>query len=451
MGRLPERGWKPLLLPSGLSSGQLPAAWLRHKGSEMTSSGTATASTRSLRILVATPELPYPPHASGNRVILYNLLERLHGRHRFDLISYATEEEKANLGPLADWCGEITLLPIKLPDWFRRERPFADRLLRHAHYGEAMVSAVREALSRNRYDAAHVHTAALSPLGDMANGTPAILYAIDGSFLALRNKVCSAPLRLARHPVGFGRSVLRVANSLRCFGKFDRVIYVGETDARLDAPFFGRCKAGVIPNGVDTGFYKPANETPQGFRMVFTGVMDYGPNVNAVAWFAREVMPLVRERIPDAAFDIVGMCPSAEVRDLAHLPGVAVTGEVPDVRPYLWASRVFVCPLLSARGLQNKVLQAMSAGLPVVGSPSSFRGLNRIPPPGGIAAQTPDAFADALFRIHADPVKGREMGCQGRRFVEKRFSWEEACRKYEAHCLSIVHAKARQRFRGKQR
>jgi sugar transferase (PEP-CTERM/EpsH1 system associated) len=132
----------------------------------------------------------------------------------------------------------------------------------------------------------------------------------------------------------------------------------------------------VLPNGVDLESLRPVSPPVTGQRVVFCGVMDYQPNEDGVRWFVRDVWPRVRASCPSATFTIVGSNPTAAIRNLASPPkGIDVTGRVDDVKPHLWNAAVSVAPLQVARGIQNKVLEAVAAGLPTVVTPSVFEGL----------------------------------------------------------------------------
>ncbi len=136
----------------------------------------------------------------------------------------------------------------------------------------------------------------------------------------------------------------------------------------------------VRPNGVDTDYFDPAQSWPSPFpagalSIAFTGAMDYYANVDGVTWFADVVLPAVRAQFPQALFSIVGSNPTAEVRALARRPGVSVTGRVPDIRPYLSHADVVVVPLRLARGVQNKVLEAMAMGKRIVATPNALQGI----------------------------------------------------------------------------
>jgi sugar transferase (PEP-CTERM/EpsH1 system associated) len=179
----------------------------------------------------------------------------------------------------------------------------------------------------------------------------------------------------------------------------------------------------ALQNGVDLEFYDPAVSLPavdaSGPLIVFTGQMDYAPNVDAVAWFARDVLPLIR----GGRFAIVGRKPTEAVRALAG-DRVIVTGAVPDVRSWLAAADVVVAPLRIARGIQNKVLEAMAMARPVVASPAAFEGIEAEPGRDLIVADTAEAQAAAVAGLLADPARAATIGKGARRRMEEAYRWE---------------------------
>ena len=152
--------------------------------------------------------------------------------------------------------------------------------------------------------------------------------------------------------------------------------------------------------------------------------MDYPPNIDAAAFFAREVLPMVRGRQADARFAIVGRAPTAEVLQLANLPGVTVTGEVPDTRPWLSSARVVVAPLRIARGIQNKVLEAMASAKAVVASPEAAEGIDACNGKELLIAGTAAAQADAVVSLLRDSVRRQRMEMAARAAMEARYSWD---------------------------
>ncbi|HST37142.1 MAG TPA: TIGR03087 family PEP-CTERM/XrtA system glycosyltransferase [Allosphingosinicella sp.] len=212
----------------------------------------------------------------------------------------------------------------------------------------------------------------------------------------------------------------------------DLSLFVTEAETALFRAQAGAIDADVRPlsNGIDLAYYDPKagfarlDPPPAGPLLVFTGQMSYRPNVEGVTAFADKVMPLVRRALPEAGFAIVGRDPAAEVQALADRPGIVVTGEVPDVRPWLAAAAVVVAPLAIARGVQNKVLEAMAMARPVVASPGAFCGIDAEPGRDLIVAGDDGEQAEAILALIADPKRAAAMGKAGRRRMVEAYSWD---------------------------
>ena len=180
----------------------------------------------------------------------------------------------------------------------------------------------------------------------------------------------------------------------------------------------------VVPNGVDIEYFHE-NETEQEVpgRIIFTGAMDYYPNVNAVLFFAQQCWPLIRDNLPNATWQIVGRNPLPEVWKLAELPGITVTGSVPDVRPYLASAEVAIAPLLIAGGTRLKILEALAMRKAVVSTSIGCEGLAVIPGEHLVVADQPEAFAKAVIMLLNNPEKRKSLGNAGRTLVEAEYSW----------------------------
>jgi sugar transferase (PEP-CTERM/EpsH1 system associated) len=221
--------------------------------------------------------------------------------------------------------------------------------------------------------------------------------------------------------------------------------------AQNEADVFRRSIAGVsaraIPNGVDLDYFRrPAGDAgPGGSALVFVGMMDYFPNIDAVVYFAEEIFPKILAENPAAVFRIVGRNPTKRVRDLAHRSHVEVTGAVADVRPYLTDAAVSVAPFRIARGLQNKVLEAMAMQVPVVGTKTAFQGIEAAPEDGIRVEEDPAAFARAVLDFLRDRGTREEAGRRGRRFVEQHHRWQDHGAALEALLSEVVARHARPR------
>jgi glycosyltransferase involved in cell wall biosynthesis len=190
----------------------------------------------------------------------------------------------------------------------------------------------------------------------------------------------------------------------------------------------------TIPNGVDLEYFSPgraAGELLHRSRLIFTGNMSYKPNIDAVQHFVRDVLPLVRRSLPEVELHIVGMDPTPAVRRLADGARVVVTGRVDDVRPHFDAATVAVAPLRIARGLQNKVLEAMAMRVPVVASPGAFQGISAVADEDLLVAGEPEGFARAVLSLLQDPARRERYAAAGRACVQRNHSWDESLQRLE--------------------
>lgn len=183
----------------------------------------------------------------------------------------------------------------------------------------------------------------------------------------------------------------------------------------------------TIPNGVDTSLYVPSEEVcakPHAeLALVFTGKMDFRPNVDAMLWFSDEILPRIRAEIPRAHLVIVGQKPAPRIAALAARAGVQVTGAVPDVRPFIADAAVYVMPLRMGSGTRLKALEAMAMGKAIVSTARGVEGIALTPEREAIVADTPDDFARAVVALLRDPERRRALGRAARTLAETRYDW----------------------------
>jgi sugar transferase (PEP-CTERM/EpsH1 system associated) len=183
----------------------------------------------------------------------------------------------------------------------------------------------------------------------------------------------------------------------------------------------------VIPNGVDGNFFQPA-KMGGGVKpnIVFLGRMDYFPNIDGVLWFVREVYPSIRRAMPSAELQIVGADPSKEILRLRSIEGVTVTGFVKDVRPYLTEAAVAIAPLRIARGTQNKILECMAAGIPVVSTPQAAKGIQAVAGEHIVVADGAEETSRSVLELLNDPARRIKLATAARAQVERAHSWPES-------------------------
>lgn len=227
--------------------------------------------------------------------------------------------------------------------------------------------------------------------------------------------------------------------------RFDHVVAVSPQDAEIFMRDFALPGVSHVPTGVDTDFFRPSGENVRNPReLVFTGSMDWMPNADAIHWFAQEILPRIRTRIPDVSLTVVGRNPPASVRELSDTGvGVTVTGSVPDVRPYLERAAVFVVPIRIGGGTRLKIFEAMGMELPVVSTTVGAEGLPVRPGVDILIADEPQAFADAVVGLLEVPARGACIGQAAAAAVRAEFGWDAVAVRFAEICERVLEGDTR--------
>ncbi|MBB5346992.1 TIGR03087 family PEP-CTERM/XrtA system glycosyltransferase [Desulfoprunum benzoelyticum] len=214
----------------------------------------------------------------------------------------------------------------------------------------------------------------------------------------------------------------------RIVAAFDRTFVVSEEEKAVLVKYGPVDKVEALSNGVDLDYFFPApvsaTDPAPPARLIFSGAMDYWPNSEGAVWFAREVFPVVKQAVPDAVFCIAGRNPTEAVLALKNIPAVEVTGTIPDMRTHLAGATLCVVPLTIARGIQNKVLEGMAMGKPVVATSGAATGLKAVIGEDLVVADGAAAMARAVVDLLRDPVRQRAIGQNARAYVERAHSWD---------------------------
>jgi len=381
-------------------------------------------------ILFLAHRSPFPPDR-GDRIRSWNVLKALSRIAPVHLVAFGDEDPEV-YGALLDVCATARLLPHRqskagaMARALLSGRPASVEMFAD----EAFAREVAEVMAREDISTVYAFS------GQMAQYVPKDLG--DARFLMDFVDVDSEKF------AGYARSqglVSSLANGfeakrLRAFeasvaARADLCLFVSEAEAKLFRRVIGDQARAIaaLENGVDLDHFNPARglsevDAGQGPLIVFTGQMDYPPNIDAVVSFATEVLPIIREREGNARFAIVGRAPTTRVTALAQLPGVLVTGEVPDTRPWLLAAAAVVAPLRIARGVQNKVLEAMAMAKPVIASPEAAEGIEACHGQDLLVASSAAAQADAVLSVLHNQERRLAIGRAARAAVQARYSWE---------------------------
>ena len=383
----------------------------------------------SLRILYLVHRVPYPPNR-GDRIRSYHLLKFLAARGTVDLATLADEPvSAADRQRLAELCRQVAIVPLSGGRWLRAAAALGGgKSATEGLFHSAPLRAIVQQWSReNRYDAVVVFCSSMFPYALLPELGEARLLVdlVDVDSQKWFDYADAAGFPRNRLYAWEGRRVRRL--ECQIVDRADAVMLTSPQEAELLRSFKPTDHAYGVSNGVDLDYYFPGAATDAAARVlcVFVGVLDYRANVDGLRWFCSEVWPEVRRQIPDAMFNIVGRRPEAQVTALAKIAGVQVIGEVPDVRPYVAGAEISIAPLRVARGIQNKVLEAMAMGRAVVASPQALEGITHDPGVHAVAARTPDDWVAAIVRLHGDATDRQRLGMAARAMVERCYTWEK--------------------------
>jgi sugar transferase (PEP-CTERM/EpsH1 system associated) len=220
--------------------------------------------------------------------------------------------------------------------------------------------------------------------------------------------------------------------------RFDLSTCTTEAELETLRSFDSARQTDWFPNGVDADFFSPTEDPYDPNQICFIGRMDYYPNQQAMLNFCRNVLPIIHARRPATKLTIVGAEPSDEIRRLAATPGVAVTGTVPDVRDYVRGSALTVAPLSIARGTQNKILESMAMGVPVICSKNAAGGVDAVPGQHFLVAESPEQYAESIIRLLESLDDRHELSIAARQRVLSSHSWVASMGKLDSIISAVV-------------
>jgi len=380
-------------------------------------------------LLLLIHRIPYPPN-KGDKIRSYNLLKHLARDYRVHLATFVDDAD--------DWQHVPTVEAMCASSHFAALNPMLARvrslgaLLKNRslsldYYQDAGLQRwVDQTVAAHAIKRVLVFSSAMAQYADNYPDARRVIDFCDvdsDKWRQYADKKSWPMSWLYRHEA---RQLLRYERQVA--SQYDASLFVSGPEADLFRQLAPESTAriGHFSNGVDTDYFSPEHAlatpyAPGERALVFTGAMDYWPNVDAVQWFCDEVFPLLRRQDPALRFYIVGSRPAPQVQALGQAAGVTVTGTVPDVRPYIRHARVAVAPLRIARGIQNKVLEAMAMATPVVVSPQALEGIAAEPGRDLLLAADAQGFADAVTQLLA---RGDDtMGLAARARVEHHYSW----------------------------
>ncbi len=398
-------------------------------------------------LLYLVHRLPYPPN-KGDKVRSFNLLKTLTEKHRVFVGTFVDDDDDLrHIDTLRGYCEGLQVEP--LPPRRSRLGSLAGLLsgeaLTEVYYRNARLAEwVARTVKQEHIEAIVVFSSSMAQYG-LAH--PELPLLVD--FVDVDSAKWAEYAHQRRWPLSWlyareGRQLLSCERRVAAHARHS--FFATQKEAELFRTLAPESSARVegVDNGVDAQYFSPdlARSSPyvQGeIPLVFTGAMDYWPNVDAVTWFAQQVLPALRKRRPALRFHIVGRSPTAAVRALAS-ESVVVSGTVPDVRPYLQHAAVVVAPLRLARGVQNKILEAMAMGRPVVAADVCVAALHVAAGVELLSAVTAEDYANHVEGLLADPQTGQHIGQAGRARVLAAYSWSANLQTIERQIQAALRA-----------
>jgi sugar transferase (PEP-CTERM/EpsH1 system associated) len=381
------------------------------------------------RLLFLSHRIPYPPN-KGDKLRSFHILRYLSQRYQVHLGSFIDDKDDLpHITKVREYCGETyfarlnrSLAKVRCLSGFATGHPLSIPYYRD----RGLQTWVNTQLETHTIRHVVVFSSPMAQYVRNHNGARRIADMVDVDsdkwMQYSRNKKWPLSVvyrREGKQLLSFERAVAR---------EFDSTTFVSEAEAEMFRRLLPDCAAKVtyFNNGVDCDYFSPAREYPNPYIdgervVVFTGAMNYWPNVDAVSWFAHEVFPAVQRRLPQARFYIAGTSPSRAVQRLADIPGIIITGKVEDIRPYLKYAAVAVAPLRVARGVQNKILEAMAMERPVIASREAVAALRvRV----GIELYSANERNEwVALVLSALSEENRTMGVRARKRILSDYSW----------------------------
>ncbi|HLH75111.1 MAG TPA: glycosyltransferase, partial [Chloroflexota bacterium] len=383
------------------------------------------------------------------RVRPYHLIRQLARSHEVVVLTlWQHEREQEDLNALGSLCSVVGVRLSRARAVANCLRALPSRMPLQGAYCQSkeLVRLVRGALGEPRvagniagqplpaalrgpFDVVHVeHLRAGYVASEIPRHVPTVFDSVDSISLLFERTSRLSHSRRQRFLARFELPRTR-AYEAELVQRFDRIAVTSPEDADALRALSGTDRIAVVPNGVDLAYFQPRRDSAEPATLVLSGKMSYHANVTAALHFQARIFPLIKQQCPDVRFQIVGSDPPSAVQALTGDPAISVTGYVPDMRDYLGRATVVICPVTVKVGIQNKVLEAMAMGVPVVCTREGFAGLQAQPGQDLLVADTPSEFAAHVCRLLGDADLRSQLGQAGRRYVENYHQWNLAARR----------------------
>jgi len=387
---------------------------------------------KGLNILYICHRFPFPPKRGG-KIRPFNMIAHLNKTHKVTVASLVRSEDEALEGEgLQEHCSKFIaqrINPVAAVIRMLGRLPTLIPSSMGYFYSPGLLRQIRNELRQQQFDLIFVHCSSVAQYVEDVKGIPKILDFgdMDSQKWLDYSKIKPYPLNVGYWLEGtkMQRAEERLARKFDCCTCTTKV----EKDT-LDS-YNSNPDTAWFPNGVDLEYFQPTTDSYEPDTICFIGRMDYFPNQECMFDFCKNTLPLIRSRRPKVKLTIIGANPPPSVKKLEEIQGVTVTGSVPDVRPYVLNSAVNVAPLNIARGTQNKILESLAMGVPVVSSIKAAGGIDAVSGKHFMAASSPQQYADAIVRVLEDPLERARLSVEGRNRMLSNHDWSKSMQRLD--------------------
>ena len=396
-----------------------------------------------MNILFLAHRIPYPP-TKGDKIRSFHEIRFLSQRHNISLVCLADDENDLQYSrDLEEYCQSVDVVYLSprlaklralcyLPSKIPLSLPY--------FFSKQLQTIVDQKLREECFDVIFVYSSSMAQYVEHVHGVPRVMdfVDIDSDKWTQYAKHTSFPYSVVYRSEG--RRLRAYEASVA--KSFAHSLLVSPKEAEdFRALVSSEAIVSSVSNGIDLQMFKPSQEPYNPHRLTFVGAMDYFANVETMLYFVQEILPFIQQAIPEVMLYIVGSKPPVEITRLAeHHANIIVTGFVDKIQPYMEKTAVFVAPMRIGRGINNKILEAMAMGVPVVSSSLGFDGIPGIPGQDLFVEDEPEAFASQVVRLMKEPDLRKQFSLRGRQVVEAHCDWESNLKYLEAILLQLVQA-----------
>ncbi len=396
-----------------------------------------------MRILVVSPRIPYPL-SSGANLRIFNIFSQIAKKHEVYLLCFMKSEEELkhlsyinHIFPRIDfvlWKPEKSSILRRLIYLFSWDSAFSMKV-RSPELYKRFREKLLKIVSSKKIDLIHSHTLNMAPFSYDITTVPRVLDITDCKTLMLRRKYFLnrnklSKCQILKDRVGYYRARRYERRIMRYF---DACVTVSEIDRSVFKSLSPDANISVIPNGVNTSYFRPLQDVSEDLpSLVFSGNMNFPPNVDAVLYFYNYIFPLIKDSIHNVHFYIVGSSPVEDIKQISDDKNVTVTGYVDDIRQSISKASIIICPMRLGAGIKNKILEAMSMQKPIVSTSLGAQGINVSNGEDILLADSPKEFADKVVELLNNQSLRQQIALNGRKLVERDYTWEMVGKKYEA-------------------